>query len=75
MIGEKSAVYISHRLASTRFCDKVAMFENGSLVELGSHDELMEKNGKYADMFNVQAQYYRDNEEGEETEQEVEKVG
>ena len=75
MIGEKSAVYISHRLASTRFCDKVAMFENGSLVELGSHDELMEKNGKYADMFNVQAQYYRDNEEGEETQQEVEKVG
>ncbi|WP_050008393.1 ABC transporter ATP-binding protein [Butyrivibrio sp. WCE2006] len=75
MIGEKSAVYISHRLASTRFCDKVVMFENGSMVELGSHDELMEKNGKYADMFNVQAQYYRDNEEGEEMQQEVEKVG
>ena len=75
MIGEKSAVYISHRLASTRFCDQVAMFENGSLVELGSHDELMEKGGKYADMFNVQAQYYRDNPEEQIEEQEVEKVG
>lgn len=75
MIGEKSAVYISHRLASTRFCDQVAMFENGSLVELGSHDELMEKGGKYADMFNVQAQYYRDNPEDQGIEQEVEKVG
>ncbi len=71
MIGKKSAVYISHRLASTRFCDRVAMFEDGELVELGSHDSLMEKNGKYANMFNVQAQYYRE----EETEGEVEKVG
>ncbi len=66
MIGARSAVYISHRLASTRFCDRIAMFEEGSLVEYGSHDELMEKNGKYADMFNVQAQYYRENPEGSE---------
>ncbi|SFB99164.1 ABC transporter ATP-binding protein [Butyrivibrio sp. YAB3001] len=72
MIGEKSAVYISHRLASTRFCDRVAMFENGELVELGSHEELMEKGGKYAEMFNVQAHYYR---EDDMSESEVEKVG
>ena len=65
MIGDKSAVYISHRLASTRFCDRIAMFEGGRLIECGSHDELMEMNGKYADMFNVQAQYYRENPEGE----------
>ncbi|MCR5322771.1 MAG: ABC transporter ATP-binding protein/permease [Lachnospiraceae bacterium] len=64
MIGDKSAVYISHRLASTRFCDRIAMFEGGRLIECGSHDELMEMNGKYADMFNVQAQYYRENPEG-----------
>ncbi len=63
MIGDKSAVYISHRLASTRFCDRVAMFEDGRLIECGSHDELMVRNGKYADMFNVQAQYYRENPE------------
>ena len=63
MIGEKSAVYISHRLASTRFCDSIAMFSEGSMVEHGSHDELMAKNGKYAEMFNVQAQYYREHPE------------
>ena len=61
MIGDKSAVYISHRLASTGFCDRIAMFENGHLVEYGSHDELMKSGGKYAEMFNTQAQYYREN--------------
>jgi ABC-type multidrug transport system fused ATPase/permease subunit len=61
MIGDKSAVYISHRLASTGFCDRIAMFENGHLVEYGSHDELMRSGGKYAEMFNTQAQYYREN--------------
>lgn len=60
MIGKKSAVYISHRLASTRFCDNVAMFVDGRMVEYGSHDELMEKGGKYAQMFEMQAQYYQD---------------
>lgn len=65
MIGDKSAVYISHRLASTRFCDKVAMFEEGNVIELGSHEELMKKDGAYAHMFNVQAQYYQENDEGE----------
>ena len=67
MIGNKSAVYISHRLASTRFCDRIAMFENGHLAECASHDELMALNGKYAEMFNVQAQYYRENPEGTES--------
>ena len=66
MIGDKSAVYISHRLASTRFCDRIAMFEEGHLVEYGSHDELMAANGKYAAMFNTQAQYYRENPQEEE---------
>lgn len=67
MIGEKSAVYISHRLASTGFCDNIAMFEDGHLVEYGSHDELMASNGKYAAMFNTQAQYYREHTENEES--------
>src|SRR5574344_5729 len=60
MIGKKSAVYISHRLSSTRFCDKVAMFMNGNLVEYGTHESLLQKNGEYAHMFEVQAQYYKD---------------
>lgn len=60
MIGDKSAVYISHRLASTRFCDRVAMFADGRMIEYGSHDELMEKGGEYARMFEMQAQYYQE---------------
>ena len=67
MIGKKSAVYISHRLASTRFCDRIAMFEEGHLVEYGSHEELMAEDGKYAGMFNTQAQYYRESPENEES--------
>lgn len=66
LIGTKSAVYISHRLASTRFCDRIAMFADGRMVEYGSHDELMARNGGYARLFEVQAQYYRDHPEGEE---------
>lgn len=62
MIGEKSAVYISHRLASTRFCDRVAMFVDGKMIECGSHEELMAKGGEYARMFEMQAQYYQEGE-------------
>lgn len=58
MIHGKTAVFISHRLGSTRFCDKIAMFEDGTIVEEGTHEELMAKNGKYAYMFGIQPQYY-----------------
>ena len=58
MIGDRSAVYISHRLSSTRFCDTIAMFKGGEMVEYGTHDELLKKDGAYAEMFRVQAQYY-----------------
>lgn len=60
MVGSKSALYISHRLSSTRFCDNVAMFAHGELVEYGTHESLMEKGGEYAKMFEVQAQYYEE---------------
>ncbi len=63
MIGTKSAVYISHRLASTKFCDHVAMFADGEMKEYGTHDELMAAKGEYARMFNTQAQYYREESE------------
>ncbi len=62
MIGDKSAVYISHRLSSTRFCDTIAMFVAGEMVEHGTHDELLAKGGAYAEMFRVQAQYYIEDE-------------
>ncbi len=58
LVGNRTAVYISHRLSSTRFCDRVAMFKDGEMVEIGTHDSLMEADGAYADMFRVQAQYY-----------------
>lgn len=58
MIGGKTAVYISHRLSSTRFCDRVAMFAKGELVELGTHEVLLKQGGAYAEMFRVQSQYY-----------------
>ena len=60
MIGDKSAVYISHRLSSTRFCDEVAMFIDGELVEYGTHEELLAKGGEYSKMFEIQAQYYKE---------------
>lgn len=58
--GEKTAIYISHRLSSCKFCDKIAVFDKGELVQLGSHDELVaDINGKYYEMWEAQAQYYR----------------
>ena len=59
LIGHKTAVYISHRLSSTRFCDVIAFFENGEILEYGTHDELLAKNGRYAEMFRIQSQYYQ----------------
>ncbi|GAB6168389.1 ABC transporter ATP-binding protein [Clostridium carnis] len=60
LIGNKTAIYISHRLASTRFCDAIAFFENGQIKEYGTHEELLNKGGSYSEMFNVQAQYYKE---------------
>lgn len=60
LVQGRTAVYISHRLASTKFCDVIAMFENGGIIELGNHEELMKKKGKYYEMFEMQACYYRE---------------
>lgn len=65
IIGDKSAVYISHRLSSTRFCDKIAMFKSGELIEYGTHEELLLTGGAYAEMFEIQAQYYKNEEVAE----------
>lgn len=54
----KTAVYISHRLSSTRFCDEIAVFAGGRIVERGTHEELMERKGAYAELFEMQAQFY-----------------
>ena len=59
IVGDKTAIYISHRLSSCRFCDKIAVFDNGQIVQRGSHDELVsEESGKYYELWHAQAQYY-----------------
>ncbi|MFT4145628.1 MAG: ABC transporter ATP-binding protein [Mobilitalea sp.] len=60
LIGNKTSIYISHRLSSTRFCDQIAFIENGELKEYGTHEELMQKGMLYAEMFQVQSQYYQE---------------
>ena len=64
IVGGKTAVYISHRLSSCRFCDDIAVFDEGRLVQRGSHEELVaDRDGKYYELWQAQAQYY----EGEQS--------
>lgn len=63
IIGNKTAVYISHRLSSCKFCNEIAVFDEGKLVQHGSHDALLQdKEGKYHELWNAQAQYYKEEE-------------
>lgn len=58
--GDKTAIYISHRLSSCRFCDEIAVFHEGQVIEQGTHEELVsDRNGKYYELWNAQAQYYQ----------------
>ena len=54
----KTILYITHRLASTKFCNKIVVLKKGEVIELGTHNELMKMNGYYSELFNMQAQYY-----------------
>ena len=59
MVGDRTAIYISHRLSSCRFCDVIAVFDKGQIVQKGSHEELVgDAAGKYYELWNAQAQYY-----------------
>ncbi|MDO4332362.1 MAG: ABC transporter ATP-binding protein [Eubacteriales bacterium] len=59
MVGSRTAIYISHRLASCRFCNDILVFEEGRVVQRGSHANLIAQDGLYAQLWNAQAQYYR----------------
>lgn len=67
LVTNKTTIYVSHRLASTKFCDKIAFFNEDGLVEYGSHDELMALEGKYYHMFVTQGKYYQTQENSDET--------
>ena len=58
MTQNKTSIFISHRLSSTKFCDRILFLEGGRIAEEGTHDELLAKQGAYAAMFRTQAQYY-----------------
>jgi ATP-binding cassette subfamily B protein len=59
IVGDKTTIYISHRLSSCRFCDDIAVFHEGQLIQRGNHDTLIaDTSGKYNELWNAQAQYY-----------------
>lgn len=58
MVGSKTAIYISHRLASCRFCQDILVFDKGQVIQRGSHEELEQQEGLYRELWNAQAQYY-----------------
>ena len=60
MTQGKTAVFISHRLASTRFCDRIIFIADGTIAEEGSHESLLSNNGEYAKLFEVQSRYYQE---------------
>ena len=58
IVGDRTAIYISHRLSSCRFCEEIAVFDQGNVVQVGSHDSLVEEDGLYRELWYAQAQYY-----------------
>ncbi|MBO4639734.1 MAG: ABC transporter ATP-binding protein [Treponema sp.] len=58
MVEGKTSIYISHRMSSCRFCDNIIVFDEGKIIEQGSHDKLMSNKGLYSELWNAQAQYY-----------------
>jgi len=67
LIRDRTGIFISHRLSSTRFCDRIIFMEKGRITEEGSHESLMEKKGAYAELFTLQARYYQQRRQEEES--------
>lgn len=62
LFDKKTVLFISHRLSSTKFCDRIILLHNGGIEEEGTHDELLNKNGRYAQMYQIQSSYYEEKE-------------
>lgn len=58
--GDKSTIFISHRLSTCRFCDEIIVMDKGEIVQQGNHDELVNKSGKYRELWLAQARHYAD---------------
>lgn len=58
MIANKTAVYISHRMSSCKFCDRIVVLDGGRIAESGTHEKLLKENGIYAELYETQVQYY-----------------
>ena len=65
IIGTSSAIFVSHRLSSTKFCDRIFLLDEGKLCEVGTHNELLSIDGKYKKLFEMQAEYYKGGEDNE----------
>lgn len=66
MAKSKTSLFISHRLASTSFCDRIILLENGNIIEQGTHQELIAANGKYKELFEIQSCWYKDDMKGDD---------
>ena len=64
LVQNKTSVFISHRLSSTKFCDRIILLDNGKIVESGTHQELISLGGKYKSMYDVSSKYYSSYEKG-----------
>lgn len=59
LVRGKTSVFISHRLSSTRFCDRIVFLDNAEIAEIGTHTGLLGKGGKYAELYEIQSHYYK----------------
>ena len=71
LLRGRTALFISHRLASTRFCDRIVVLDGGRISQAGTHDELLNREGLYREMFLTQGKYYRQDKEDEDEQTEV----
>lgn len=58
IIKDRTAIFISHRLSSCKFADEIVVFDQGTIIEKGSHEDLLDQDSKYKELWDAQAQYY-----------------